>query len=660
MNNKDKINDQNPIERVAHGLRESGISVIPIKSDGTKSPAVSSWKPYQSQIATPEELKGWFQNGNGIGIIGGKVSGNLEILDFDDPDAFSEWWGLVEKLGGVDLLKRLVLVETPNGGFHLYYRCQDGVEGNKKLAQSKDSDGKLKVLIETRGEGGYVIAPGSPEGCHSLKKLYKFLGGNLTEIPAITSEERELLLNAARALDEYVEPKRVISGDSNLNGDRPGDDFNAGASWEEILEPHGWEEVEERDEVIYWRRPGKGVGISATTNYAGRDTFYNFSSNGHPFEAGTFYTKFEAFTLLEHNGDLTEAAADLAAKDYGVKVTLLGSSTEEFLQRQIPPKEPLVKDLLHLRDLVTCAGRRRNGKTTFLVNLCVAMASSKEFLGYEIPEPRRSLMLLLEDDPRELQEKFARVVKERDTHGRIRIVTREDFYKAEIPIDIKSTEFRKAVSTMAEEHDTDLIVVDNLAHVIGARYSDPELIHLLMVEVYKWGKNFDCAVILAAHPRKEDMQNPVRLDQQPEAFFETVMGSSHLVNSTGSLWGLQRCDSEGYSVFLGGRQRGDGQQGFTLIEKGDDDWFIVLPNILLSINLVINTPARKKAWMLLPDNPQTFSYTEGQEMVNPAMSSSSTYAAWMRDLRRHKLVLEVNGKLQKNPATSTNIWGVEK
>jgi len=173
------------------------------------------------------------------------------------------------------------------------------------------------VLIETRGEGGYVIAPGSPEGCHPLKKPYELLEGNLAEIPSITSEERELLLNAARALNEYVEPRQVISGDSNLNGDRPGDDFNSRASWEEILEPKGWEKVEERGEVAHWRRPGKGISISATTNHAGTDLFYNFSSNGHPFEAGRAYMKFAAYTLLNHDGDFSAAAGDLAEKGYG-------------------------------------------------------------------------------------------------------------------------------------------------------------------------------------------------------------------------------------------------------------------------------------------------------------------------------------------------------
>ena len=431
----------------AHHLTESGFSVIPIKSDGSKAPAVA-WKPYQSQIAPPEELKRWSLNGYGIGIVAGKVSGNLEIIDFDDPAAFKRWKTLVGKLGGADLLEMLPIVRTPNG-FHVYYRCSGGVEGSQKLAQREGSDGKPKTIIETRGEGGYVIAPGSPKACHPQKKPYKLVKSDLAKTPPITSEGRELLLSAAQALNEYIEPKRVISGNSDKSGNRPGDDFNRRASWEEIFEPHGWKKAGGRGGVTYWRRPGKETGISATTNHAGMDLFYNFSTNGHPFEAGKAYAKFAAYAFLNHKGDFSKTATDLAGKGYGAKVAHLGWSTEKFLQRQIPPKEPLVKDLLHRRDLVTCAGRRRHGKTTFLINLCVAIASSNKFLGYEIPEHRRSLMLLVEDDPGELQEKLGRVTKGKDIQGRIRIVTREDFYEARIPIDIQKPEFKEAVRTMA-------------------------------------------------------------------------------------------------------------------------------------------------------------------------------------------------------------------
>ena len=329
----------------------------------------------------------------------------------------------------------------------------------------------------------------------------------------------------------------------------------------------------------------------------------------------------------------------------------LGYSVEDFLSRDIPVKEPLIEDLLHGRDLVTCAGRRRHGKTTFLVNLCVALALPRDdFLDYEIPEPRRSLMLLLEDDSKELQEKLGRIIGEGETEQRIKVVTRDDFLEAEIATDIKNSGFREAVRAAAQDHNPDVIVVDNLAHVVGAKYNEPDLIHLLMSEVYQWAKEYQAAVILAAHPRKEDLGNPVRLDENSEQFFETVMGSSHLVNSTGSLWGLQRRKDEDYAVFVGGRQRGTGQEECTVIQKGEDDWFTVSSDVVLHINSTINTPGRQSAWHLLPAHPQTFRYNEAQTMVSSVMRSSSTFYQWMKKLKQHKLVLEVDEKLQKNPA----------
>jgi hypothetical protein len=45
------------------------------------------------------------------------------------------------------------------------------------------------------------------------------------------------------------------------------------------------------------------------------------------------------------------------------------------------------------------------------------------------------------------------------------------------------------------------------------------------------------------------------------------MGSSHFINSTASLWGLDRPEGEDYSVFLGGRQRGDGNQKTCMIQR---------------------------------------------------------------------------------------------
>jgi hypothetical protein len=111
---------------------------------------------------------------------------------------------------------------------------------------------------------------------------------------------------------EWKEPPRA-----DCAGTRPGDDFNARASWPTILEPHGWRLVHYCGEATYWRRPGKSDGISASVNYDGRGILWVFSSNAPPLEAGRGYTKFSAFAFLEHHGDFVRAARQLSRWGFG-------------------------------------------------------------------------------------------------------------------------------------------------------------------------------------------------------------------------------------------------------------------------------------------------------------------------------------------------------
>ena len=135
------------LERMAMGLVESQISVIPIKIDGSKAPALP-WKSYQSRLPDKKELRKWFGNGSryGIAAIGGEISGGLEILDFDDGSLFEPWSAQVA-ITDKGLLKELPVIATPGGGFHVYYRCK-ALEGNQKLA-TKKVDGRSTVMIET-------------------------------------------------------------------------------------------------------------------------------------------------------------------------------------------------------------------------------------------------------------------------------------------------------------------------------------------------------------------------------------------------------------------------------------------------------------------------------------------------------------------------------
>jgi hypothetical protein len=317
--------------------------------------------------------------------------------------------------------------------------------------------------------------------------------------------------------------------------------------------------------------------------------------------------------------------------------------------RHFAPKEPLLEGLLHRRDLIAMAARRRGGKTSFATNLAVAGAIPlPDFLGYKIPQAFRSLLFILEDDPGEYQGKLQKVIGARDTAGRIRIVTREDFYEATVRIDVREPGFRQAVQYWATQHKPDLIVFDNLAQIIAADYNDPKRVHELMQFAYRLACDHNAAIILLAHPKKEDPNHRRSLLDDPDAFFESIMGSSHFINSTGSLWGLEWQPDFDRSAFLGGRQRGDGHQGASYIAMDEYDWFYLLDEAKANSHLVLNTEIRRQAWKLLPEPPTTFGYREGETLVKPAMKSGSTYAKWMGDCRRVKVILDApDGKLVK-------------
>jgi P4 family phage/plasmid primase-like protien len=192
---KEMVREMTTMKEDAMKYTQAGLHIIPIRGDGTKAPALAEWKPYMGRPAKQEELEQWFADRHdcGLAILGGN---GLEVLDFDRPGLFEEFQTQVEG-SAPGLVARLPRVATPGGGAHLYYFC-DVIGPSQKLA--RDEQGK--TLIETRGEGAYVLAPPSPACCHPDGKPYlQVAGPALPDIPRITTGEREALLTATRSLD---------------------------------------------------------------------------------------------------------------------------------------------------------------------------------------------------------------------------------------------------------------------------------------------------------------------------------------------------------------------------------------------------------------------------------------------------------------------------
>ena len=316
----------------------AGLSVLPVATDGSKSPAscIKTWTPYQKRFPTDTELSDWFKKPAGIAVIFGAVSGNAECLDFDEPGLFDEYEQLAEDNDLGDLLRRLPLVETPSGGRHLYFRCETPVGKNTPLARIEDEvsrettgakfrDGKywkVRTRIETRGEGGYAVVPPSPAACHPDNRPYVLLRGSLTALPVLTDGERIALHRLASVFNAYQLPQpaedKPKASRRDTEGLSPGDDFNARGDVLELLQRHGAQVSGRHGETVLIKRPGKSErGHSATWNHGNHGYLFMFTSNWFPFEPDRAYSAFAVYALLEHSGDFHAAARALYAAGYG-------------------------------------------------------------------------------------------------------------------------------------------------------------------------------------------------------------------------------------------------------------------------------------------------------------------------------------------------------
>jgi DNA-binding transcriptional ArsR family regulator len=316
----------------------AGFSVVPVATDGSKAPAVP-WKVYQDTAAGPDQLGAWFGSGSydGLGVVCGAVSGNLELLEVEGravAELGPAFGKALQDNGFGDLWQRLnvgYLETSPSGGLHWLFRVDGAARGNLKLARRlataaelvENSKDRVKVLLETRGKGGFVVVAPSGGRTHPSGLPWRRVMGSPGTVPTITVDERDALYAVAAMFDampnaEEIASRRTTTAttDNGAEGKRPGDEWNERASWDEVLD--GWTRVRRIGNTWQWVRPGKSArdGISATTGRNDADNLYVFSSSTE-FEPERPYSKFAAYTLLQHGGDYSAAARELRARGYG-------------------------------------------------------------------------------------------------------------------------------------------------------------------------------------------------------------------------------------------------------------------------------------------------------------------------------------------------------
>ena len=178
-----------------------GWSVIPLHA--RDKVAAIRWAAYQHRAADREIVSRWAALGGNAGIVTGTVSGLL-VLDLDNDAAIAE----AEARG----VPATVTAATAKGR-HCYFAHPGGTIGNRA---------GIFPGADVRGDGGYVVAPGS---IHPTGALYEWItapdGTALAAPPAwlvdlLASPEPKGL--AKRPLEIHTARSRPLVGDCTAYG----------------------------------------------------------------------------------------------------------------------------------------------------------------------------------------------------------------------------------------------------------------------------------------------------------------------------------------------------------------------------------------------------------------------------------------------------------
>ena len=315
----------NTITQEAQRLHTAGFKVFPISPE-TKAPTVGAWRQYEKPQNWPT-IEKLFQGQNGIALA---CCDNIEVIDVDlkyalDDDLLTRLLDAIYDSVGEDTYNKLILASTKSKGYHIFYKTQV-IEGNQKLAsrptleeEKKHPKDNVRVLLETRGLGGYVAI------CPTAGYDWDNPNRTITEVSQITDQERNAIIQCCRDFDEigdiYKRKQKNVPSNVRVNGKSTIEAFNESHTPLDFILDAGWQYKGTIGQNARYVRPGKSLreGHGATYNEE-LERFYVFTSSSE-FEEKTSYDAFATYALLFHDNDYSAACKDLYHKGYGDRIT---------------------------------------------------------------------------------------------------------------------------------------------------------------------------------------------------------------------------------------------------------------------------------------------------------------------------------------------------
>lgn len=288
-------------------LAGRGWRVFPLAT-GRKTPAVKEWQ----KVATldTEQIDAWWDRNpdSGVGIATGKESG-IFVVDVD----------IKEGKRGDETLRDLeqqfadmpvtVQAITGSGGLHYYFKYPE--EGRVTNSNTLGPD------IDLRGDGGYVVSPGSIHP--DTNNLYEWeVESHPDDIPVATAPSWLLERCKPRVSVDHANDvgRKALAGNAVAADNYDGSATNSMVA--SVLVSQGWAiDYTDKYGVIYIRRPGKDDGFSASIGKVGEGVMFCFTSSAAPFKQDTPYDPVGVLAYAKYGGDMEAADAELVEEGWG-------------------------------------------------------------------------------------------------------------------------------------------------------------------------------------------------------------------------------------------------------------------------------------------------------------------------------------------------------
>jgi Bifunctional DNA primase/polymerase, N-terminal len=234
--------------------------------------------------------------------IGLRLPDQVIVIDVDPRNGGLEALAKLEAEYGPLPPTLTTLSGRGDGGRHLYFRRPAGELSARRLGRGID----LKL-----GGSGYVVA--APSIHPASGRPYVRIDAPVATPPAwlirlLKPEKRAHRITPAAARSSFSGRLGGFSGPSIA------DEYSANTSWSAILEPHGWTCVshDPDGDGAVWLHPTHTSSCSATVRH-GCLFVYSTSTVFDVTEPGNRngYTRFRAYALLNHAGDMKAAARTL-------------------------------------------------------------------------------------------------------------------------------------------------------------------------------------------------------------------------------------------------------------------------------------------------------------------------------------------------------------